>query len=551
MKKLFAFLIAFHLMVIPMKAHAIGGMSQITGIAVASVGVTLALSCKITTPSMLLYMAGAAAYLMGEMAEAQAHKKKTDDANKEADDLKNSGIRGGELQKASIEAQLKQKEEDLKLAKKRQTYATAATVAFIAAAAVSSVEFLPFIPIPVCMSLGPGSVAAMAAGAGIVGAYSYIGGGNLKGALLGAVGGVIAVQQFAVDAFNNNVTRSVAMGAAAALVALAAADAGSAAGKLAGEIEGLKKVLAQLKAETDGKGPNTEDTTAGASGGATGGTDFVASGGASSGVTSGAGNGSPITKLPNVTQTNTSTKNCLSANQVIGTDCSNPMKFTAPNLSGLGNGPELQQVANQSAQFGNAAASGDAGKADVAAASLASQASRMNEILKKNRDASNKKLIAEGKKPVDYAKAEQDLLKSMQSGYAKETAAKQSQLAAFGLDKMNGLDPAKADASGQNILGASTEAVAAVPTSKGDAAAAVPELPTDPNANAAADASKNKNAESATDALGKNLDQYESTENDISKNSDESLWKQVSNRYLLNFDRIFERKKPGEKQPAQ
>ena len=39
------------------------------------------------------------------------------------------------------------------------------------------------------------------------------------------------------------------------------------------------------------------------------------------------------------------------------------------------------------------------------------------------------------------------------------------------------------------------------------------------------------------------LDDFESTEQDVSKKSEVSIFKQLSNRYILNYTKIFERKK--------
>ena len=54
-------------------------------------------------------------------------------------------------------------------------------------------------------------------------------------------------------------------------------------------------------------------------------------------------------------------------------------------------------------------------------------------------------------------------------------------------------------------------------------------------------------AEELAKKNGKSMDQalneFESSESDISKRSETSLFKQLSNRYLLNYNKIFERKK--------
>ena len=529
MKKLFTILVALHLMILPVSNANAGGMGQIVGIGVASVGVSLVASCKLKSPSVLIYMAGAAAYLMGEMAAAKAQKQKLKNEEEAAKKLEADSKSGGETQKATLEAQIRGKEEELALAKKRSMWAMAATAAFTAAAVLSAVELPPFFPPLVC-DPGSGIAISMPLGAGVVAAYEFISGGGLMGAMLGAVGGAIAANSTVLAAFNVGPTRSIAMGAMAALVLLSAMEANSAASKLSKEIGELKKALAQFRLETDGKGPLNEDTTAGAAGGVTAGSTSGAAGGA----TGGTGvallpNGTPVVEKPS----------CLGANQTISNDCSNPMKFSSPNLSFLGNQPELQQASTQATQFANAAASGDTAKANVSAASLAGQAAKLDDILKKNRAAMNQKLVAQGKKPIDYEKQTQDMLKSIQSSYQKETAPKSAQLAAYGLDKL-ALDPKGLDGSGQKIIGASTDAVVAVPTSDGKAADAL--VPSD-STSASTPTLAKPSEDSASSSLGKNLGEYETNDADISSKKEESLWKQVSNRYLLNFGKFFERNK--------
>ncbi len=536
MKKLFTILVAFHLMILPMpKAHAIGGMGQITGVAVASVGVSLAKACGIKSASLMLYIAGAAAYLMGEMAAAKAQKQQLKNKEDETKKLQEDGKMGGETQLATLEAQLKAKEEELKLANKRKMWAMAAMAAFIAAAAVAVMEIPPYFPPLVCNS-GTAMAISMPIGAGVVAAYSFMGGGGIMGALTGAVGGAVATSSMVANAMNTNTTRAIAMGAMAALVALSAMEAGKAAKKLQGEIDDLKKVIAQFKLETDGTGPNSEDVTGGAAAGSTSGLLAGTTSGAAGGVSSGGGSG--VTPLPGGEIVG-GTTTCLNSSQQLSSNCSNPMTFSSPNLAMFGNQPDLQQASNMAAEFGNTAARGDIGKADVAAASLSGLATKMSDLLKKNRAAMNKKLVAQGKKPIDFDKETQDMLKSMQSSYQKETAGKSAQLAAFGLDKIS-LDPNAVDKSGQNIAGASTSAAVAVPTSDGKAADAV--APGESTTAIATEAGKAAQ-ESAASALGKNLGDYESNDGDISAKKEESLWKQVSNRYLLNYGRFFERNK--------
>jgi hypothetical protein len=57
-------------------------------------------------------------------------------------------------------------------------------------------------------------------------------------------------------------------------------------------------------------------------------------------------------------------------------------------------------------------------------------------------------------------------------------------------------------------------------------------------------------AEGSTATLDQALNNFESTAQDISKKSDVSLFKQVSNRYLLNYTKIFREKKKIESAPS-
>jgi hypothetical protein len=331
------------------------------------------------------------------------------------------------------------------------------------------------------------------------------------------------------------------MAVAGAMAMMASSSAGKEASKLQKEIDELKAVIAEFHKETDGTGPNTEDTTAGASSGATSGATSGSLAGTTSGSSGGAttaGGGSGLTMLPPGQEVGGSTT-CLTASQEFSSDCSNPMTFSSPNLSMFGNQPDLQQVANQGVQMANDAARGNTGKANVAAASLSAAAARMNDALKKSVAKTNAALKAQGKKTIDFDKQKQDILNSMQSGFDKAIAGNQPAMA-FASGSKLGLDELPKDKTGQNITAASTTQAIAVPTSNGKAQDAVdPSL----NANAVVTADQKAPGESAATTLGNNLENYESAENDISKDSGESLWKQVSNRYLLNYDRFFDRKK--------
>ena len=484
---------------------------------------------------------------MGELSGGGAQKKTLDEKDKELTDLQQNGsIRGGDLQRKALEAQLKDKEEKLKLAEKRSKWIGAANMLFMAALATAALEILPesllTLPLAMC-DPASGVTISQPLGAAIVGGYTLITGGGITGGMLGAVAGYVLAGETMKTAMNSAMGRVASFGIVTALVMSAKGEVDKEIKTLKQDIADLKRVIAQFRLETDGDGRNDEDTTGGATAGVAGGVTSGASGGTSSGNLAGTTGGAGVTPLP-AGQTATSPTRCINSSNQISTNCTNPLRLGTPNLSILGGQPELQQVASQGVEMANEAARGNIGKADIAAASLNSQASKISDIAKNELAKANRRLASQGKKLAGTEKEMKDILNSMQSAMNKENAKSGTNLAALGLGGFNDLDPAKADKSGLNITGASTDVIVKLPETKGDAAAV---LPTDSSMDAAsataAAAAKKKAEESAKDALGKNLGDYESNDNDISANKETSLWKQVSNRYLLKYERFFERKK--------
>jgi hypothetical protein len=203
--------------------------------------------------------------------------------------------------------------------------------------------------------------------------------------------------------------------------------------------------------------------------------------------------------------------------------------------------PEIQQVATNGVQLANDLAMGNVGgKAEIAAASMAASAAKLNDQLKTQVVKSNAFLKAKGEKKIDLDKDVADTIKSMNSSIDNEASKSGQSLASLGLSDGAILDPAAVSKVAQEIGAASTNNEIAVPTSDGSLANAV--APTDEAALASSDASKAAEV-SAKDELGKNLADYETNDNDISPSKETSLWKQVSNRYLLQYERFFERKK--------
>lgn len=552
MKKLFFMILALQLVILPVPVSHAGGIAgmanQLRGMAIAAVGTTVLTSCKLSaiSTSIKIFAAAAVVYLAGEMMAGKSQKGTLEDKSAEMDS--SLGGKGGDTQLKALEAQLKDKEEKKKVADKRKMF-TAASMALMTAAAVVAVTEIPrqyTIPptmLPLGCESGSGLVKGKLAAAGIAAGFTFLTGGGMIGSLITGIGMYLIPMSAMINAMNMAEGRATVFGVMAGLTGLALMDATSASSKLAGEIKQLKEVIAQFKKETDGEGKQTEDTSL-ASGGADSGANSGADGGLLAGTTSGSAGGissgataGAITALPNG-QTSTTQKTCIS-NEGFTNDCSKALVIPKVNLAGLGTGPEIQQVASQGIATANDISSGDAsGRAEIGAASLASAATKVNDALKKQLAKTNATLRNQGKKQLDFDKEVAAMTKSYNDAVAAQAAKSGQTLASLGLSGDTSLDP-NAIKNAQEIAAASASTALAVPTSKGDAQAVdslIDSSATD------ASAVPNPAAVSSTEALGNNLDSYESAENDISNKSEESLWKQVSNRYILNYNKFFERK---------
>ncbi|MES2529305.1 MAG: hypothetical protein V4598_19615 [Bdellovibrionota bacterium] len=554
MKKLFAVLIAFHLMLLPVPpAHAggIGAMAnQIRGMAISGIGATILAVCPLgaLSLSVKLFMAAGLVYLLGELAAGGGQKSSIESENNKVDGTTKG--QGGGTQLATLEAQLKDKEEAKKVADKRAMF-TAASMALMTAAAVAAATEIPrevpahpaYLPPLGCNPAAAMSTAALKAAA-IGGAFSFMGGGGLTGGLITGIGIAALGLSAMVGLMNVAAGRIKAFGALALLTGLALMDAKSASSKLAKEIEDLKKVIAQFKRETDDPGTQTPDTSDGLEGGVNSGSTS----GTLAGTTSGTSGGG-VTALPTGTSVTTN-RSCISGNAEINSNCSNPLRVPALNSTDFNSAPDLQQVATTGVGLANDLASGNAGaKADIGAASLSASAAKLNEQLKAQVAKSNSFLKSKGQKTIDLEKDVADTVKSMNASIQNQAAKSGESLASLGYGD-SALDPNAAAKVAQEIGAASTTAAIALPETKGDGAAVAAELAAADAEAAAAKAAKKAAEVSAKDALGKNLAAYETNVDDISANKETSLWRQVSNRYLLKYERFFERKKVEEKPAA-
>ncbi len=597
MKKLFALLISFSFVVTPMNfVHAESSKEyefedtkskQLTGIAIAATGVSLLIGCGMASrlPSTTAYAAGAMAYIAFEMAGAKKQKEDHEQKLKETLALADKKQMGGEVQRETIVRLIEEEEEMKSYSDKRKSQLNIVGLAFKAASALAVLEAMelaawliapikwPLIPpfkSPFCtpatatpsegVALGVASSFGVAAGAGMAA-------GGLTGGIAGV--GVLALASGATTPLLNAPSARVAAFLfSSVLVTRLAGDMGKRAEVSEKRISKLKEMLAKFDAEANVTTTVAVDTTAGATSGAASGATSGSTAGVTSGVTSGGltggltggglpggslggGNGvrggSPYDLATLSTRKINPRRVCLSqksAGLEMSTNCSNPIRLAAPKLSIRGNDSDLNNALNSSVDFANAVASGNSEAANIAGASLSANAAKIDAAAAKAKKRMNDDQLAQGKKKIDFDKDMKDQISSLQSAIDKELAKNNQSMAGLGAYDLNKLDP-NAAASGLNINAVASDGVA-IPSSTGDANTATEQGPaiTDGTiADTSTTSEEKKPGDSATDALGKNLNEFETSDDDISKNKEGSLWKQVTNRYFMKYDRFFERKK--------
>jgi hypothetical protein len=211
--------------------------------------------------------------------------------------------------------------------------------------------------------------------------------------------------------------------------------------------------------------------------------------------------------------------------------CGNIMKVARPNFDfKLGVGT-LSNVGNLAANMADSVAQGDFAKANGIAAEIGSMAARVKDVNDKLQANYNSQQKAQKQPETDFQKAIGAQVGSMQSALNNAAASSGMNLAntpstlpqtqPIGVDKNSAV-------SGVNSINKS----------------AVNMPPADMKVDFSEGQTSVENLPVAkTASLTDGLHEYEANEQDISKQSDVSIFKQVSNRYLLNYTRIFEKKK--------
>jgi hypothetical protein len=230
--------------------------------------------------------------------------------------------------------------------------------------------------------------------------------------------------------------------------------------------------------------------------------------------------------VKNPTKTTKSGK-CLSASSGTldhsGNACRKPLKFDRSSVKF--DSKFLSGVANQAFDMSESFAQDDMGGAQLQASALASNAARVKAEAMGLLKIANDEQIKNGEKPIDFDKEVKAQMASF-SQMAQDAAS------AGGM-KASGGNVATLDAEKEDKPDAVKPFVAPV--------AAVPARPM-PNLSMGSEMPESAPAPGPAVTV-QTIDDFETAEQDFSKQKDVSIFEQLSHRYFLNYSKVFERKK--------
>lgn len=532
-------ILSLQLILFPATASAgTSGAAYAKGISSLAIGVTGTMavtSCVGSLISPYVFSAGAIVMIAGDMVLAKKYtdyqKKKNSELKLKEDEMKDGN---GDFQKEIIDQRLEMEKAELENIKKRETLhyvlgtvMTAAMgvaiyelIANKAAQAVSFGAAKPFIGYCTCSK-----DAAMASSISktitftwgqavnmLVGVASSSGGGTSAfGSWFSYIQMALPLMSSTISGMmdsmiSSDITRSIFFGANAAILYWVADDL-SAKKKIAkdniAKLEELKKKV---------KGTESEGVAAGPGNYADGDNQNL------NGVMN-------IKELPQVAEV----KSCFSMDKGIAafgsSSCKTAVKLSPINFKGGLNIPTLQSVSNSAVTAANSLTAGNWEGAEVAFGEINSKAAQIRDINEQLQKKYNDQMKAEGKPTIDF-----------KGEIAKQVAAIDSEVAkAMGIPASSLADAPQATISKDD---APKEEVASSPSAP--VIAPVAEIPSMNLSGIGggmeqADVSGEAPAKSLDDSLG----EYEVAENDIAKDPGVSIFKQVSNRYILNYRQFF------------
>lgn len=559
MKKLFAIILSFVLIIAPMPvAHAQGGgvasyAKQILGMANGIIGGAILTKCRMGSmqTSLYIYMAGSLVFLAGEILGGKKKQKAVDDQSQNLDALNANMAEGGDYQMAAIDAQITDEKSTLEFIEKRRKWMMATKLIYTAAMIMAILEIWWRLPPPAGISkpdnaacTGPYVPSEKFLTKAVIMAYSSLqssGGQASLGGMAMGMGMQVAMKSFTgaiepaatvaskitVPLLDTAVGRVAFFGASAILVFVI--DAG-----LKKEQDASKKKIADLekvKAEFKKNSANDNALAEGDS------PEDAAAAAAAAKLKEAERAKYALKALPKGTEL---AKHCYSSGPGGAVDyseagCKNPIKLARPTFAGKFNIPSLTSTANSAADMANAVASGDLSRADIEAGNLATQAGRLDAVKNDMMKKLNDQLVKDGKKPIDINGELNRQVTELNKALNQANPGSGN----YSLADVTGGEAGVSETSASKNL-------SDVTTAGTTAEIALPAAEEGPDLSGIGEGSSEATTETYPDgnvaSLDESLNQFESTESDISNERDVSIFKQVSNRYFLNYTKIFQRK---------
>lgn len=515
MKKIFALLTSLSLIlspVTPSYGSTDGKFEQIFQMASGTIGSTILIKCpsSILTPSIGLYFTGSAAYIAGEIIAAEKKRDSMTELSERAETVVNSGDNSQYQSETSLIATDNEKA-NLRYVESRLRSLTAVNIILATAttAAIGETIFLGG-GVVVCPPPNPANTAIeIAAARTLAGAFNFLQnsngefklGGMASGVIRGAfsdkifnlIEGALSIKSPIVNsALNNGVSRSILLGAIAASSLLARRELNNSKESINSNISQLEQVNAQFE---DGTG---HGISAGS-------------------LNSSAARKTEIKKLPEVSKP----RKCIGEKFEYSTaSCSKKLKINKVTVNFSNEVPGLQAAVNTATDYAQAIVDGDFARADVLRGNLESSAARINKMKEDLQKRLNTKLVSEGKKPIDLNLESKKIMDQIRSDFAKTEAG-----AKFLAEESSKTQDKKSE-----------------PTQSAQSASAAPK--DDLDLSSLSDGDGESEADINHDAIAALKADMQSSdgEGEIKKDPEESLFKQVSKRYFLNYERFFKKK---------
>ncbi len=508
-----------------------GVTNMVAGISTGVIGSTILLKCTMgaAMPSLWAFMGGSLAYVLSEIAGANALQAHIKAQAFDIEEAKAKLQEGDSLQRVALENQLSTETQNLEFVKKRKgwmyavgaIYLAATTLAILEAAAVIA-SLGTYTGLGGCQGYGKTTVANGIVRGLILTAFL---GGSLKaagtGGTISAIGGlgsslllITPVTEFMdkiVGFFlEDPVGRSITFGVFTLLTTSTIIDLEMTQGTIEKNIADINLVLrTQYPAPTPSglvTGPSAESTGSSISTIAT---------------------NSRLKKLEGfyAVAPVPCASNSGSSFSLNSANCKKPMKVNRPNLNFGLTDNFLQSVVNTTGDYTEALASGNMARAEVLGGSLSNMAGRLKLEKEKALKKYNQVAKEKNKKILDFDKEVKALSESISGKLSKS-------LASQGIDTKNMM---------KESTGTDKKPVASI--SAATPVSAAPEVPVADLATPSEPPTE-ETAAAPTPTLEESLENFETNESDISPEKQVSIFKQVSNRYILNYNRFFREEAP-------